>query len=902
MNKYALKVKSTLDLQPDEKLLVGKLSNSASKPTLGYVNVYFEVNSNGVVAPANPRELMISEYTQKPQVFIRGGYEGFEKEYGYEKLFLFKATVNQQSADKGDCYYTCVFILDGQLQHMKIPKDNPFVAEISQTEFDSTSIHNIQSEYTIDQADNDYQDTPYFFQIDRQAKKILGPIIQNNNKPNVFHGPHHEITLDFWNSRTISNYETLLSSYDKYEDHIVTIKMNGVTRTFLINLDSFYIGKNNKPRNQDFNVIDLIPESCLLNEFYNAAKKSISLKLFPKGKVKEWLDNKSIRFGSTRKARLFSILTKFENDQENISKIYKSILDSEQAEPILKKIAESDDGQYLERYRNKENAKLDILKEEIQQQRDDITQQNDAVKKELSRKQQELAILNKNKQELQHKIQNKLQTALENIEQSEEYQTMLNEKNKVFSEINQKTELAIQTYGHYTEIDKIASRKTELEKDIEYLERKKEELALKSKREIKEFEETIKGLKEQAREDSSTLARTYLNQQIISDIQNHDHYKYFQNKPIQTVEKSENYAKLAESQEEFATDDNNANRKAVIKIVLKRLEQMNRTIKYDKVEAALIAIMQNQYSVLIGVPGSGKTSFAIQLGCALGAAQSTLIVPVAKDWTRPKDLMGYYNPITSTYEPGVTDFFPFYQSLNQQPENVTTNSFLILDEFNLSQPEFYMSNLTGLADNSSNRVINLGHNTNITIPTTSRFVCTANTDETVQSLSARMISRCAFIQFNDLPELDQAATDLIFPQDLEPLLTGTDMVELFSANESDVLSGSLKTEIDKLVSTFREYNSKNGNGISITPRKYNQLLQFCKVMSIQEHGQSNVLDYAANFFLLPLISGTGQLFKSRLLDIKSLAEDLSLDEFVKNLECIINDGEANFENYRFIMG
>jgi hypothetical protein len=210
--------------------------------------------------------------------------------------------------------------------------------------------------------------------------------------------------------------------------------------------------------------------------------------------------------------------------------------------------------------------------------------------------------------------------------------------------------------------------------------------------------------------------------------------------------------------------------------------------------------------------------------------------------------------------------------------------------------------LTGIADNSGNRLIQLGHEIDITIPTTNRFVCTANTDDTVQCLSPRMISRCAFIQFNELPELDQTVEDLIFPTDLPPLLTGSEMVSLFTATDSDVISESLKREIDKLISAFREQDDKYGNGVSVTPRKYNQLLQFCKVMDVQEHGQSTVLDYASTFFLLPLINGSGALFNDRLLNIKSIAEDLSLEEFVKHIDSIINEGNANFGHYRFIMG
>jgi hypothetical protein len=225
-----------------------------------------------------------------------------------------------------------------------------------------------------------------------------------------------------------------------------------------------------------------------------------------------------------------------------------------------------------------------------------------------------------------------------------------------------------------------------------------------------------------------------------------------------------------------------------------------------------------------------------------------------------------------------------------------------LDEFNLSQPEYYLSNLTGLADNSGSRKINLGHDIYIEIPLNNRFICTANTDETVQGLSARMVSRCAFIQFDDLPELDQTLQDLTFSKDLLPLLTGTDMVTLFTASDSDIISESLKSDIDKLISSFREASDKYGKGISVTPRKYNQLLQFCKVMSVQEHGQTKVLDYASSFFLLPLITGNGVLFKARLRNIKSIGEDLSIEEFVKCVDSILLEGEANFEHYYFNMG
>jgi MoxR-like ATPase len=890
ISKSYEKIKSTLDIQPEEKLLIGKLANSATNPNLGYVDVYFEVNE-GVTTKVNPLNYIDGEYTQKAQVFIRGSFESYEKEYGYDQLFLFKATINTQSIEKGSCLYTTVYSESGIKQHIKIPKESPFIAEISQTEFRTESIKNIKTAHIIERIEEDFQDTPHFFQIDTNEKRLLGPLIASDKDKNIFHGPRNKVNYEFWNPRSLSDYQTLLFSYEKFEEHIVKININNADRYFLINLDSFYIGDNNKPRNQDFTVVDLIPDNCLVNEFYRQAEKATNLKAFPKGKVKSWLDNKGVKLDKVRKSRVFTLLSKYEIEQHDITEIFKNILESEQAEPLLKEIANADEGLYLDRFRKKENAKLETFKDEILHKKSEIEQQNDAVKSELSKTQKELIELNKEKGELQSQINLELKTALENLEESDEYQNMINESNKTLSDMNKKIDESIKKWGHYEDLDNLTSQYNKLLSLVEFKQMREKELT-----------DTISALNDTAKLSASELAKTYLNQQIISDIQNHDHYKYFKDQPVSTDNVTKNYYSLAQSNSVYMTEDYNINRKNVLTDITKRLKSMNRSIEQVKVEAALIAIMQNQFVVLIGVPGSGKTSFAIQLGYALGAANSTLVIPVAKDWTRPKDLMGYYNPVTNTYESGVTNFYPFYQSLDQHNENETTNSFLILDEFNLSQPEFYLSNLTGIADNSGNRLIQLGHEIDITIPTTNRFVCTANTDDTVQCLSPRMISRCAFIQFNELPELDQTVEDLIFPTDLPPLLTGSEMVSLFTATDSDVISESLKREIDKLISAFREQDDKYGNGVSVTPRKYNQLLQFCKVMDVQEHGQSTVLDYASTFFLLPLINGSGALFNDRLLNIKSIAEDLSLEEFVKHIDSIINEGNANFGHYRFIMG
>ena len=898
ISKAYTKVANLLDLQLDEKLLIGKLNCATpSSPNLGYMDVYFEIDDAGIVKAANPHEFSNDDNPARCQVFVRGGYESFEKTYSNNALFIFKGHLNAQSIEKGSCIYTCVYSQSGNFPHTKLTREYPFIAEISSTEFNAETIGNVVCHHSISMAGLDSHDTPCFFQINREAKQILGPLVANENDKNTYHGPNNRMTYDFWSPRSLSDYNSFLITYNGYEEHIADIRINGFNRLFLINLDSFNIGSNNKPRNQDFKLVDLIPENALINEFYRATSNNVTIKSFQKKKVQDWLNNKSLKLDKPRKSRLFALLSEFETDSESITELVKSILSSTEAEPLLRKIALEDADQFLERFHNKQNANIETLKIEIEAKKAEIMRQNDAVKKELASSQSKLVDVNKEKEFLQSEIDSKMRQTLENIEESEEYQTLLKEQTKELSELTKKLDQAKADFGNYEEA---IGFQTEIQKLKIQAEFKRGEFD----DDKKNFEGLIAALQTEAKQSTADLAKEYLKLQVVADIQNYDHFKY--------LEQSSNATKILEEGNEFFTlavrtevikkDSINETRKAIIVEITERLKKMNRNISFDKVEAALIAIMQNQFTVLTGVPGSGKTSFAVQLGCALGCSKSTLVIPVAKDWNRPKDLMGYYNPISNTYESGSTNFYPFYKSLNSKSEVETTNSFLVLDEFNLSQPEFYMSNLTGLADNSVNRHINLGHNTNIIIPESNRFVCTANTDETVVSLSDRMISRCAFIQFDELPELDTAVNDLEFNHNLTPLLNGAEMIDLFSASTSDVISEELKNEIDSIVNACRDTSEQYGKGISITPRKYKQFLNFCKVMSVEEHGQARVLDFACTYFVLPLISGSGSQFKARLENVRNICEDLSLEEMGDQLGSIIVIGDANFENYRYAMG
>jgi hypothetical protein len=74
-----------------------------------------------------------------------------------------------------------------------------------------------------------------------------------------------------------------------------------------------------------------------------------------------------------------------------------------------------------------------------------------------------------------------------------------------------------------------------------------------------------------------------------------------------------------------------------------------------------------------------------------------LFLPVRPDWRDSKSLLGYYNPLTRTYE-----CTPFLRFIMRVAQNYRSNSrlawFVILDEMNLAHVEYYFADLLSVLE------------------------------------------------------------------------------------------------------------------------------------------------------------------------------------------------------------
>lgn len=176
-----------------------------------------------------------------------------------------------------------------------------------------------------------------------------------------------------------------------------------------------------------------------------------------------------------------------------------------------------------------------------------------------------------------------------------------------------------------------------------------------------------------------------------------------------------------------------------------------------------------------------------------------IFVSVRPDWRDNKNLLGYYNPLTRTYDD--TPFLRFLlrtKAHYDQAKTAALPHFVILDEMNLARVEYYFSDFLSVIesgraeDGYSKEPIHLHSQdpeqtfgaSGLTIPQAIKLppnlyiIGTVNIDETTHAFSPKVLDRAFAIEFNEVDfnnyltsavtSLEQAQQDML----QQKLLTG----------------------------------------------------------------------------------------------------------------------------------
>jgi hypothetical protein len=146
-------------------------------------------------------------------------------------------------------------------------------------------------------------------------------------------------------------------------------------------------------------------------------------------------------------------------------------------------------------------------------------------------------------------------------------------------------------------------------------------------------------------------------------------------------------------------------------------------------------------------------------------AKRHVLIPVRSDWTDPRGLIGYFNPITHRY--ASTPFLDLLLDARDDPANPY---IVILDEMNLARVEYYFSDFLSALESGESIVLKPADDLaedddderavprELVIPSNVVFVGTVNVDETTHAISPKVLDRANVLEFNEV-YLDRVLTD-----------------------------------------------------------------------------------------------------------------------------------------------
>jgi len=331
-----------------------------------------------------------------------------------------------------------------------------------------------------------------------------------------------------------------------------------------------------------------------------------------------------------------------------------------------------------------------------------------------------------------------------------------------------------------------------------------------------------------------------------------------------------------------------------------------------------ICMTQNFLTVFSGEPGTGKTSICKILGATLGLSSIDKALPCYEDgynpnrfvsvavergWTTKRDFVGYFNPLTKTFDRSNRLIFDSLNVLDREAKGELSNLpfVIMLDEANLSPMEYYWADFMNVCDQlDGNSSINLGNDYIFRIPENLRFVATINNDHTTESLSPRLIDRAWIIRLPRVAPSNKVDSEYT-GRDFEKV-SWSSLCDVFNERISDVtlMSGDVKEKFDSLSNQFRQAH------ITISPRAEAAIERYWSIAqkwfesdnSIVD-SQTIALDYAISQRVLPHIDGSGEIFGKKLKTIADYCEEQNLRMSAEIINAILQKGEENMQYYQF---
>ena len=192
------------------------------------------------------------------------------------------------------------------------------------------------------------------------------------------------------------------------------------------------------------------------------------------------------------------------------------------------------------------------------------------------------------------------------------------------------------------------------------------------------------------------------------------------------------------------------------------------TWQITEVANLILSLATGRWTLLAGLPGVGKSTFARSVLSRLGHGPGTeryLELVVRRDWQDDAALFGFWHPTERTWMPSSEGFVEQLLRAHDDDRQGRGGIWPILvEELNLASPEYYLARPISAFESASPEVrlydaaLEPGNGArypaSFKVPDSVRILGTVNVDDTVERLSPRFLSRASVIWIE--PQMDVA--------------------------------------------------------------------------------------------------------------------------------------------------